>query len=161
MRRWIRILAVAIASTLAAAGGVALSAPYWDGPLLLIPGGALHGLHHQGPEPDWSFLRDVLTVELQVDSASPHSVQIAVIERDGEVFVPATLRPERKRWSTTLLDDPAAVMRVRGVLYDRVAERVNDGASFDALLERAIEKYNPSYFAADTTWFFRLRRPRP
>ena len=37
-----------------------------------------------------------------------------------------------------------------GRLYARVTERVDDPAVFAALLQRAIDKYGPSYFAAQT-----------
>ena len=157
MRRALQIVGLGAIALVLAVGGVVLSAPSWDGPLSRIPGGALRGQPYAGPEPDWSFVAKIPTVELQVDPAEPHSVRIAVLERGGQVFVPATLRPESKRWSQTLLDDPRALLRVDGRLYARIAERVEDPALFGALIELATQKYGPAYFTPETTWFFRLR----
>jgi hypothetical protein len=159
MRRALQITAGFVGGLVLLAAWMAVSSPYWDGPFTRIPGGAFSGEPYRGPEPDWGDVADRGTVELQVDPGQPHSVTVGVVELGGEVFVPATLRPDEKRWSLALLDDPRAVLRVDGRLFERVAERVDDPGLFADLIDRAKQKYNPSYFEPDKTWFFRLVRP--
>ena len=83
--RWIGIgLAVVVLGLVA----IAIVARSSDGPLAVFPGGPLRtGELVTGPEPDWSFARDIELLELQlVDPASSRNTWLLVHE--GKLYVP-------------------------------------------------------------------------
>ena len=60
-----------------------------DGPSRLFPGGALvAGSMHTGPEPDWSFINDEFTIELQLENPLG-SRRIFVMETGNKLYVPS------------------------------------------------------------------------
>jgi len=65
------------------------AARFNDGPLEIVAGGELiAGELHRGEEPDWSFVRDINTVEFQL-LAPPRSRTTWIMEADGRVFIPS------------------------------------------------------------------------
>ena len=58
-----------------------------DGPNRVFSGGRLmSGELHAGPEPDWSFVEDIGTIELQLLDP-PRSRRIWTTEHDGKLYV--------------------------------------------------------------------------
>ena len=58
-----------------------------DGSDFVFSGGPLvSGELHTGPEPDWSFTNDIVTIELQLEDP-PRSRTIWVGEHDGKLYV--------------------------------------------------------------------------
>ena len=71
-----------------AVGAVFVAARFHDGPLGMIAGGPLvRGELVTGPEPDWSFVHDVPTVEFQLLSPA-RSRTTWILEVDGKVYIP-------------------------------------------------------------------------
>ena len=70
-------------------GVVLFAARFNDGPLEIIAGGELiAGELHSGEEPDWSFIRDLNTVEFQLLNPA-RSRTTWIMEADGRVFIPS------------------------------------------------------------------------
>ncbi len=69
-------------------GVVLFAARFNDGPLEIIAGGELiAGELHSGSEPDWSFVKDLNTVEFQL-LTPPRSRTTWIMEADAPVFIP-------------------------------------------------------------------------
>ena len=73
IRTSLRVVAVLILIPVVALGALMVSARFSDGPSAVFRGGPLvAGELVTGPEPDWSFARDVREIELQLlDPPSP------------------------------------------------------------------------------------------
>ena len=76
-----------------------------------------------------------------------HSVTTTSLTRDGEFYIPCGWC-SKKRWPTFVANDPRVRLRVDGVLFERIAVRVND----EALLAEFAE--GPS-----DLWLYRLDPP--
>ena len=82
-------IAVGLVLALAAvAASLAIAARFADGPLAIIAGGPFTtGEVHEGPPPDWAFVKDIETIEMQ--SLNPaRSRTTWVLHYDGRVFIP-------------------------------------------------------------------------
>lgn len=140
----------------------ALFARILDGPLGPFPGGPLiTGELVSGPDPDWSFVAELSSIELEVNAANPLSRTVWVLVDQGELVVPAGFA-SRKTWPSQAMADGRVVARVAGNRYARQATRVTDPVRLDALRSALGRKYGmtPSADGSDDTWFFRLG-PRP
>lgn len=150
---------------LGAAGLVAIVAAFArisDGPIGPFPGGPLlTGELESGPDSDWSWVRDLPSIELQVNAAQPLSRTVWVLVDQGDLFVPAGWA-SRKRWPAQAVADGRVVVRIAGKRYERQASRVTDPVRLDALRTALSRKYGvtPSRDGDDDLWFFRLD-PRP
>ena len=132
-----------------------------DGPLEAIPGGPLSGEPEGGSEPDWSFARDIETIELQVRSSPPRSVRTGILLRSGTLYVPVTLAP-LKLWPRVVLRDPRVLIRIDGRLFERVAVPVTEPRLLQELIALGQSKYGAPYharWAAGVTGYFRLDPP--
>ena len=77
------LLLIPVTAVLTAAAKQRLS----DGSDFVFSGGPLvSGELHTGPEPDWSFTNDIVTIELQLEDP-PRSRTIWVGEHDGKLYV--------------------------------------------------------------------------
>lgn len=155
--RWLGLAALVAALLLVALG---VAARLSDGPLGPFPGGAFEsGEPVDASKADWSFLRDVQEVELQL-LEPPRSRTTWILVHEGSLYVPAGFLnlPLWKQWPHEAARDGRALLRVDGKIYPLRAEKVDDPELYAALAERTAEKYglgggtpNP-----DSTWFFRL-----
>ena len=114
---------------------LAVSARNSDGPSTVFSGGPLvAGELVTGPEPDWSFARDIGTIELQL-LEPPRSRLIWVIEYEGKVYVVSGYMGSRigrlwKRWAPRhrgppfprLTDDPADRDRFQSLLAQQLVQ---------------------------------------
>jgi hypothetical protein len=148
-----------------AAGLAALTAMFArisDGPIGPFPGGPLVGGELvTGPDPDWTRVATVPSIEMEVYAETPLSRTVWVLVDQGQLFVPAGFA-SRKTWPAQAVADGRVVVRIAGYRYERQASRVTEPVRLDALRSALGRKYGvtPSQGASDDTWFFRLD-PRP
>jgi hypothetical protein len=116
-----------------------------NGPLLLLPGGALEG-ESKPPPSDWSFAGDAGTAQLETRPADPYSVNIAYTILDGSPYVNAG--DTETEWVKNMTTDPNVRLRVEGAVYELRAERVNDG---ETLAKFAKAWTDQSMFRRDPT----------
>ncbi len=164
MSRLLRIfrwLGGGIGILVAVALAVFLYAPYADGPvgpLGYIAGGRLQGPVEVFPD-DPSAWADRLTVELETNPTDPRSVTVGLLVVDGVAFVPATLRPDTKRWPRDVERDANVRVRVDGRIYRARVTRIRDPRLHERLANAGQHKYDPSFFDSERTWFYRLDAP--
>ena len=117
-----------------------------DGPNRVFSGGPLvSGELHTGPEPDWSFVGDIPTIELQLLDP-PRSRRIWVAEHDGTLYLlssymSSTVGRLWKRWPVQAERDGRAVIRVGGRRYERQLIRIESGDSLDGITSAIRQKY--------------------
>lgn len=105
-------------------GVLLFAARFADGPLEIIAGGELtSGEMHSGPEPDWSIVRDLNTVEFQLLEPA-RSRTTWIMEAEGRVFIPSGYMTTWwgkiwKQWPFEAVEDGRIVLRANGVRYER------------------------------------------
>ena len=117
-----------------------------DGPNRVFSGGALRaGELHTGAEPDWSFVGDIPTIEMQLLDP-PRSRRIWTAEFDGKLYVwsgymGTTAGRLWKRWPVQAERDGRAVLRIDGTRYERQLVRIKSGAVLDGISAAISSKY--------------------
>ena len=130
----------------AAVTTAAVKQRFADGPNRLFSGGPLvAGELHAGPEPDWSFVRDIPTIELQLLDP-PRSRRIWTTEHDGRLYVWSGYMGTAvgrlwKRWPVQAERDGRAVLRIEGKLYERRLVRIESGEILDGIAAAIRDKY--------------------
>ena len=134
-----------------------------DGPNRVFSGGALvSGELHLGPEPDWSFVNDIATIELQLLEPE-QSRRIWTASVDGKVYVwsgymNSLVGKLWKSWPAQAERDGRAVIRVDGVRYERQLVRIKSGAGMEELTALMNEKYSsratPATIDSGDLWMF-------
>jgi hypothetical protein len=130
-------IAAALALGLAGWGGVwALTCPCAG-----TPGFVLLGDRHDEPVSDWSFANDVPLCQIQVGMGlRPHSVNLnCMASPDGELFLSCSFG-ERKYWCPRVGPDEPARLRLDGVVYRVVLNRVSETATLDKSWSARIQK---------------------
>lgn len=152
--RFLRWIGIALAVLVLGLVAVAIVARSLDGPLrplpfALLPGGPLRtGELVTGPEPDWSFARDIEVMELQLlEPARSRTVWLLVHE--GKLYVACGYMNSWwgrlwKQWPHDAMKDGRAVIRIAGKRYEREAIRVTDPELFWSLVKESRRKYRPS-----------------
>jgi hypothetical protein len=138
-------LAIALAVLIT---GVLVAARFADGPWAMIAGGPFtSGEMHQGGEPDWSELKDTVTLEFQsLEPARSRTTWLAVHE--GRVFIPSGYMTTTwgriwKRWPVEAERDGRVILRVNDKLYDRTLVRVEQAPELEPVLAELGRKYAP------------------
>ncbi len=117
-----------------------------DGPNQVFSGGALEaGELHVGPEPDWSVVSDVQTIELQLLDP-PRSRRIWTAEYDGKLYVWSGYMSTFvgrlwKRWPGQAERDGRAIIRIDGIRYERQLVRIQSGDVLDGITAAITSKY--------------------
>ncbi len=117
-----------------------------DGPNRFFSGGPLvSGELHTGAEPDWSFVADIATIELQLLDP-PRSRRIWTAEHDGKLYVwsgymDSTVGRLWKRWPVQAERDGRAVLRIDGKRYERQLVRIQSGDVLDGITSTIRAKY--------------------
>jgi len=160
--RWIAIAVIGFVALLLV---VSIVARYSDGPIAIFAGGPLvAGELSTGPEPDWSFAREIGTIELQL-LEPPRSRTTWVVEREGKLYVPCGYMNSGvgrmwKKWPVEAEADGRAIVRIEGRRYERRLVRVKDPAVFAELAVELKRKYQVSDFRATVDdgglWLFEL-----
>ena len=151
-----------------ALGALAVSARYSDGPSVIFSGGPLvAGELVTGPEPNWSFVRDIRDFELQLLNP-PRSRTLWIVEHEGKLYINSNymggLR-ERiwKRWPAQAERDGRAIMRIEGKRYERKLVRIKSGAMVEGITAEFNRKYGvvmtPADVEAEELWLFEMAPP--
>ncbi len=117
-----------------------------DGPNRVFSGGPLtSGELYTGAEPDWRFLSDVPTLELQLLNP-PESRRIWVAEVRGKMYVWSGYMNSFfgkiwKTWPGQAVADGRAVVRIQGVRYERQLQRIQTGEILDEIAAVISAKY--------------------
>jgi hypothetical protein len=126
--------------------GLLVGARFADGPIVIIPGGPFtSGELVSGPEPDWSFVRDVPEVEFQLlDPARSRTTWI--LHHEGKAYIPCGYMTTWwgkiwKRWPLEAERDPRILLRIGDALYERELVRVREGPIVEPLLAELSRKY--------------------
>ena len=119
---------------------------FTEGPNRVFSGGPLEsGELHTGSEPDWSFVSEISTVEMQL-LEPPRSRRIWTAEFDGKLYVWSGYMGTAvgrlwKRWPVQAERDGRAVIRIDGKRYERQLVRIKSGEILDGICEAILSKY--------------------
>ena len=117
-----------------------------DGPNRVFSGGPLEsGELHTGLEPDWSFVSDIPTIEMQLLDP-PRSRRIWTAESNGKLYVWSGYMGTPvgrlwKRWPVQAERDGRAVIRIDGKRYERQLVRIESGDILDGISAAISSKY--------------------
>ena len=148
--------------TLLAVAGLCLGC----GPIGPFSGGRLSG--DLGP-PDfeaWSMLtdRDAETLNVETNPDDPHSVTTWFVIHDSKLYVPTSMvhftkNPTQRSWVRNVEADPNVRIRLGGVVFERVAVRLDGGPEYDAARSGLEAKYGLDPEERDperTIWIYRM-----
>ena len=161
-----RIIAIALCLLLIPVTAIATAAAkqrFADGPNRVFSGGALEsGELYTGAEPDWRFVSEIPTIEMQLLDP-PQSRRIWTAEYDGKIYVwsgymATAVGRVWKRWPLQAERDGRAIMRIDGKRYERQLVRIQSGPILDGISAAIRQKY-PSQTTRATveageTWVF-------
>lgn len=146
MRSVLRVVGGLLAVLLLAIGGLVVGARFADGPIAIIAGGPFtSGTLVTGPEPDWSFVRDVREVQFQLlDPARSRTTWI--LDHDGKAYIPCGYMTTWwgrlwKQWPLEAEKDPRILLRIGTSLYERRLVRIQEGPVVAPLLAELSRKY--------------------
>lgn len=144
-----RILIVVVCLLLipfAAVSTAAMKQRFADGPNRVFSGGPLvAGEIYSGPEPDWSFVNQIPTIEMQLIDP-PTSRRIWTVEHAGKLYVwsgymDGTVGRLWKRWPVQAERNGRAVMRINGTRYERDLRRIQSGDELVGITAAITGKY--------------------
>lgn len=164
-RKLLVALGVLLLIPIVAIGTLLVASGYTDGASPAFGGGALvSGELVTGPEPDWSFARDLPTIELQLLNP-PRSRVIWIVEHEGKPYVvsgymSSTIGRLWKRWPAQAERDGRAIVRIAGRRYERTLKRIKAGEVVEGVAAELLRKYQyrvtPADIEAGATWLFEL-----
>ncbi len=168
VRRVLVVIGLLVLIPVFALGALAVAARVSDGPSVIFSGGPLvAGELVTGPEPDWSFARDVRTIELQLLDP-PRSRTLGIVEHEGKVYVRSNYMGGLigrlwKRWPAQAERDGRAIMRIEGKRYERTLVRIKTGAIVDGVAAEFNRKQGggmtPAAVEAEEMWLFEMAPP--
>ena len=144
-----------------------IGARFADGPIAVFAGGPFSsGELVTGPEPDWSFARDIREVEFQLVEP-PRSRTTWILEHDGKIYIPCGYMTTRwgriwKQWPIEALEDGRAILRIGDKLYERELVRIEEGPLLVPLTAELSRKYlggadiGPEAVTSGDLWLFEL-----
>jgi hypothetical protein len=161
--RWLGIAFVGLVAFLVVTGVVAR---FSDGPIALFPGGELRaGELYQGPEPDWTFARDIPEMEFQLLDP-PRSRTIWLVVHDQKLYIVSgymrsAIGKVWKKWPAEAERDGRAVIRIDGKRYERDVVRIRDAVQIEPLAAEIRRKYGVPQMSAQAAlagdaWFYAL-----
>ncbi len=158
-------LGVLLLIPVVAIGTLLVASGYTDGASPLFGGGELvSGELVTGPEPDWTFVHDLPTIELQLLDP-PRSRVIWIVEHEGKPYVisgymGSAIGSVWKHWPAQAERDGRAIVRIAGKQYERTLRRIKTGPVVEGVAAELRRKYRYAVTAADieagTTWLFEL-----
>jgi hypothetical protein len=146
--------------------GTWVVARFSDGPIAIFPGGPLvAGELYTGPEPDWTFARDLAEMEFAlVDPPQSRTIWLEVV--DGKLYVVSgymnsTIGKLWKQWPAQAEKDGRAVVRIDGKRYERQLRRLQgDTTLLNAIGAEVERKYGAPLraeaAASGDVWFYAL-----
>ena len=144
--RIIIIIACLLLIPFTAVATAAIKQRFADGPNRVFSGGPLiSGEIYSGPEPDWSFVNTIPTIELQLVDP-PRSRVIWTAEHEGKLYVWSGYMGTAvgrlwKRWPVQAERDGRAVIRIDGKRYERQLVRITAGEILDGISTAIRSKY--------------------
>jgi len=117
-----------------------------DGSNFIFSGGAFEtGEIYEGPEPDWSFVNDIPTIEMQLLNP-PTSRTIWTVEHAGKIYVwsgymGTAVGRMWKQWPVQAEADGRAIIRINDVRYARNLRRIQSGPELDGITAAITNKY--------------------
>ena len=117
-----------------------------DGPNFVFSGGPLEaGELYAGSEPDWSFVNDIPTIEMQL-LEPPTSRIIWTVEHNSKLYVwsgymGTTVGQLWKQWPLQAEEDGRALIRINGIRYERQLNRIQSGPELDGITQAITAKY--------------------
>lgn len=138
-----------------------------------VPGFVLRGEGHDAPVQDWSFANDVSLCQVQISIGwRPHSVNLNCMATPaGELFLSCSAGA-RKYWCPRVEAEHPGRLRLDGVVYPVVLNRVTDPIALDAAWAARIQKLqdpavqaeqppgpvpSPDAKRPESWWTFRVR----
>ncbi len=165
VRKVLVVIGVLILIPVVAIGALAVTSGSSDGPSAFFGGGPLvAGELVTGPEPDWSFARDVGTIELQLLDP-PRSRLIWIAEHEGKIYVVSGymnsfLGRLWKKWPAQAERDGRAILRIDGKRYERTLVRLTTEPVVAGVTAEFSRKYGagmtPASIESEATWLFEL-----
>jgi hypothetical protein len=146
MRFALRLVGGLIALLVFAIGALLVGARFADGPIAIIAGGPFtSGKLVSGPEPDWSFVRDVREVQFQL-LTPPRSRTTWILYHEGKAYIPCGYMTTWwgriwKKWPLEAEKDPRIILRIGDSLYERQLVRIREGPVVAPLLAELSRKY--------------------
>jgi hypothetical protein len=146
LKRAITVLLCLLLIPVTAVATAAVKQRFADGPNRVFSGGPLSaGQLHTGPEPDWGFVKDIDTIEMQLLDPA-RSRRIWTAEHDGKIYVwsgymGSVVGRLWKRWPVQAERDGRAVMRIDGTRYERELVRIESGEILDGISAAIRSKY--------------------
>jgi hypothetical protein len=146
MKTFFRVIGGLLALLFVTIGGLLIGARFADGPVAIVAGGPFtSGELVSGPEPDWSFVRDVQEVEFQLLEPA-RSRTTWILDHEGKAYIPSGYMTTWwgklwKRWPLEAEKDPRILLRIGDSLYERQLLRIQDGPSVAPLLAQLSRKY--------------------
>jgi hypothetical protein len=135
-----------------------------DGPMVVLPGGPLEsGELYTGPEPDWTFARDIAEMEFQlVEPPTSRTIWLQVV--DGKLYavsgyMNSTIGKLWKQWPLQAEKDPRAVIRIDGKRYERKIVRLGpEHPAIEGIASEIERKYGAplraEMAATGDAWFY-------
>jgi len=168
VRRGLLVIGVLVLIPVFALAALAVSTRLSDGPSVIFAGGPLvAGEMVTGPEPDWSFVRDIRVFELQLLNP-PRSRTLWIVEHEGKLYLNSNymggLRESLwKRWPAQAERDGRAIMRIEGKRYERTLVRIKTGPIVEGVTAEFTRKYGvemtPAEVEAEELWLFEMAPP--
>ncbi|MCY3793869.1 MAG: hypothetical protein OXG51_05765 [Gammaproteobacteria bacterium] len=146
MKLFAKIALGMVLAITAAVAAVLIGARFADGPLEIIAGGPFSTGELQSTAPvDWSFVRDIETIEFQ-SLEPPRSRTVWVLAHEGRMFIPcgymnSTWGRIWKQWPVEAERDGRIITRIDGKLYNQNLVRIQDGPILEPLLAEMSRKY--------------------
>ncbi len=168
VRRGLLVIGVLVLIPVFALAALAVSTRLSDGPSVIFAGGPLvAGEMVTGPEPDWSFVRNIRIFELQLLNP-PRSRTLWIVEHEGKLYLNSNymggLRERLwKRWPAQAERDGRAIMRIEGKRYERTLVRIKTGPIVEGVTAEFTRKYGvemtPAEVEAEELWLFEMAPP--
>ena len=138
-------------------------------PVFVFAGGALSGSEEPAPD-NWTFSRDVDTVQIETRPSDPYSVNVWGVAVESFVYVAASDGGE-SRWAREIEADPRVRLKIGERLFAlqatrltadaREGETASEGANEEIarVVDAYVEKYDldPDESFVGGAWVFRLQ----
>ncbi len=161
--RIVIILVCLAAIPVTAVATAAFKQRFADGPNRVFSGGPLEaGELYSGPEPDWSFVNAIPTIEMQLLNPTT-SRRIWTVEYDNRLFVWSGYMNSFvgrlwKSWPGQAEDDGRAILRIDGVRYERELQRIHSDPDLAGITAAISDKYpsrtSPATVESGDIWLF-------
>ncbi len=167
MKTFLRVIGGAFLALALLIAALVIGARFSDGPIAIAAGGPFtSGERVSGPEPDWSFARDIQEVQFQLVEP-PRSRTTWIIEHEGKVYIPSGYMNTPwgkiwKQWPFEALKDGRAILRIGDRLYERELVRIEDGPLVAPITAELSRKYlngvdiPAEEVASGNLWLFEL-----